>query len=141
MFINVFSIYAFSNLHDVSWGNRPTSSGTGTEAFSADRAVQLMTEHNYAEFRANVLFIWICCNGAYFFIVLKLSGSSDPTLINDGTFGPLQGFTMFLAGIVIYRVFFATLYVLKWKCRYNCTKKYKVYKHNIERSYRHLRAR
>ena len=39
MFINVFSIYAFSNLHDVSWGNRPTSSGTGTEAFSADRAV------------------------------------------------------------------------------------------------------
>ena len=79
MFINVFSIYAFSNLHDVSWGNRPTSSGTGTEAFSSDRAVQMMTEHNYAEFRANLLFIWLCCNGAYFFVVLKLSGSSNPT--------------------------------------------------------------
>ena len=32
MYINVFSIYAFSNLHDISWGNRPTTEGTGTEA-------------------------------------------------------------------------------------------------------------
>lgn len=32
MFLNVFTIYAVCNLHDVSWGNRPTS--TGTEAFS-----------------------------------------------------------------------------------------------------------
>ena len=38
MFINVFSIYSFSNLHDVSWGNRPSTSGTGTEAFSANVA-------------------------------------------------------------------------------------------------------
>ncbi len=47
MFVNVFSIYAFSNLHDVSWGNRPTTTGTGTEAFSANKAVQLKTEHSY----------------------------------------------------------------------------------------------
>ena len=39
MFVNVFSIYAFSNLHDVSWGNRPTTTGTGTEAFSANKQV------------------------------------------------------------------------------------------------------
>jgi len=39
MYINVFSVYAFSNLHDVSWGNRPTTTGTGTEAFSANKAV------------------------------------------------------------------------------------------------------
>ena len=34
MFTNVFQIYAMSNLHDISWGNRPTTT-TGTEAFSA----------------------------------------------------------------------------------------------------------
>ena len=27
MFSNVFSIYAFSNLHDISWGNRPATTG------------------------------------------------------------------------------------------------------------------
>ena len=35
MFTNVFQIYAMCNLHDVSWGNRPAS--TGTEAFTADK--------------------------------------------------------------------------------------------------------
>ena len=35
MFINVFTIYAMANLHDVSWGNRPAS--TGTEAFSHNK--------------------------------------------------------------------------------------------------------
>ena len=35
MFTNVFSIYSMSNLHDISWGNRPTTQTTGTEAFSA----------------------------------------------------------------------------------------------------------
>ena len=34
VYINVFSIYAFSNLHDVSWGNRPATTGTGQEAFT-----------------------------------------------------------------------------------------------------------
>ena len=36
VFTNVLQIYAMCNLHDVSWGNRPTS--TGAEAFSAKRA-------------------------------------------------------------------------------------------------------
>lgn len=139
MFINVFSIYAFSNLHDVSWGNRPTTSGTGTEAFSASKIIQQKTEHNYEEYRANILFIWICCNGAYFFIVLKLSGSGDPTKINDGSFGPLQGFTCFLASIVVFRVIFGGLYVLKWKWRYNCDKKYKIKQYNLERSWKRMR--
>lgn len=32
-FINVMQIYAMSNLHDISWGNRPTQAGgQGVEA-------------------------------------------------------------------------------------------------------------
>ena len=32
MFSNVFTIYSMSNLHDISWGNRPKT--TGQEAFT-----------------------------------------------------------------------------------------------------------
>lgn len=71
-----------------------------------------------------MLFIWLCANGAFFFIVLGLSSGSDPTLVNDGSFGPLQGFTLFLAGIVVYKVVFAALYVCKWKWRYNFDKRF-----------------
>ena len=37
MYSNVFQIYGMANLHDISWGNRPSVSG-GTEAFSAHAA-------------------------------------------------------------------------------------------------------
>ena len=43
MFSNIFSIYAMANLHDISWGNRPTTGTTGTEAFSAKADVQKQT--------------------------------------------------------------------------------------------------
>lgn len=45
-----------------------------------------------------------------------------------------------LAGIVVFRVFFATLYVCKWKWRYNCNKKYRVKTFNLERTFAKLRA-
>jgi len=94
-----------------------------------------MTDNNYQEFRANVLFIWLICNGAYFYIVLGLSGSNDPTTINNGSVGALQVFTMVLAGMVIFRVFFSTIYVIKWKFRYCCNKKYKIKRFNLEKTW------
>lgn len=87
-----------------------------------------------------MLFIWIACNGAYFFIVLRLSGSQNPQYQNDGSFGPLQGFTCFLAAIVVFRVFFAILYVCKWKCRYCCNKNYKIKTYNLDKNFAKLRA-
>lgn len=37
-FINIMQIYAMCNLHDISWGNRPSAAAanTGTNAFSDD---------------------------------------------------------------------------------------------------------
>ena len=59
MFLNVFTIYAMCNLHDVSWGNRPTS--TGTEAFSQNKLDQEKAKSDYLLFRANFVLFWICC--------------------------------------------------------------------------------
>ena len=40
MFTNIFTIYSMCNLHDISWGNRPTTGSTGTEAFSSNVDIQ-----------------------------------------------------------------------------------------------------
>ena len=72
--------------------------------------------------------------------MLKLSGSNDPQYINNGSVGPLQIFTLFLAFLVCYRVFFALLYVCKWKWRYNFNPAYKVTTYNLERTFRKLRT-
>jgi hypothetical protein len=71
LFANIFSIYAMSNLHDISWGNRPTTGG-GTEAFTAKKREQALTEQTYKAYRANFLFFWLCCNGVYFVLIIIL---------------------------------------------------------------------
>ena len=77
MFSNVFSIYSMANLHDISWGNRPTTASTGMEGISAKANVQKETQINYKAYRANFLFLWFCANGAYFVLVLRLGESGD----------------------------------------------------------------
>ena len=86
MFSNVFTIYAMCNLHDISWGNRPTTNSGGTEAFTASQKQQTATRVNYEVFRASVLFLWIISNGAYFIVVINLPASTNGDTINDGSF-------------------------------------------------------
>lgn len=46
---------------------------------------------------------------------------------------------MYLAGVVIFRVFFAFLYVVKWQCRYSYGKKYQIEEYNLEGEFRRLK--
>lgn len=131
LFANIFSIYSMSNLHDISWGNRPTT-GAGTEAFTAKVEEQKNTENNYKSYRANFLFFWLCCNGVYFVSILILGEIANGYVVNDGTFNVLTGFALYLAGIVVFRVVFSALYLSKWHYRYTCDKKYYIPEVNLE---------
>jgi hypothetical protein len=137
MFSNVFTIYSMCNLHDISWGNRPET--TGQEAFTESAKQQATTKSNYEVFRSTVLFMWIACNAAYFFVVLNLPSSNDPEFINNGSFAWLQGFTCMLASIVVFRMFFSALYILRWKCRFCCDKQYSVQTYNMEKVFRKIK--
>jgi len=64
MFTNVFQIYALCNLHDVSWGNRPST--TGTEAFTEDKKDAKKLEEDYMVFRSNFVLVWLGANVVYF---------------------------------------------------------------------------
>ena len=114
MFSNIFSIYSMCNLHDISWGNRPTTDTGGTEAFSSSSKIQKETEMNYKAYRANFLFLWFCANGAYFVAMLQIAESGDDNIVNTNDFSVLDGFSLYLAGVVVFRFFFGFLYVLKW---------------------------
>lgn len=46
---------------------------------------------------------------------------------------------MYLAGIVVFRVFFATLHTCKWKWRFCCNKKYAIAAFSLEKEFKKLK--
>ena len=65
-------------------------------------------------YRANFLFFWFCANGFYFVFILSLSQLGDKTEVNTGGIDVLTGFALYLAGVVLFKVFFASLFMCKW---------------------------
>ena len=43
----------------------------------------------------------------------------------DSDSGYLEGFALYLAGLALFRFFFAILYLCKWKINYNCNPTFK----------------
>ena len=128
------------NLHDVSWGNRPTS--TGAEAFTADKAKQDKIKGDYLVFRTNFTFGWIVANGGYFILILWLvEGNGHKTTVNNGTFGYLEIFSLYLAALVMFRFTFAALYILNWKIKYCCCRSYRVKHHDLQAEFKRIKAR
>ncbi len=41
----------------------------------------------------------------------------------------------------MFRVTFATIYILKWKCRYNCSSKYKISKVNLTQEFKDIKKK
>ena len=126
VFTNIFMIYAMCNLHDVSWGNRPSS--TGQEAFTAKKKAQEQAKEDYLVFRTNFVFVWLAANVGYYIMILELrhsEGGRDPNL-RDSDDGYLMYFSLGLSSLVLCRLVFSIIYVLKWKFRYNCKREYKI---------------
>ena len=60
-------------------------------------------------------------------------------LVHTGTWGYLEYFSFFIATIVMFRIFFSTLYVLKWNFFYHCTKSYAIKSQNLEKAFKQIR--
>ena len=59
-YVNILTIYAISNIHDVSWGSRPDNKDKKVEARFAQ--MEEKREINYKNYRSNFLIIWITVN-------------------------------------------------------------------------------
>lgn len=92
-----------------------------------------------------MLAFWIAANAA-FAIVIEAYGSLTPKTasgkhrINDGSMTFLQGFAIYLASLVVFRLFFAILHIIKFKCRACCVDKYKTYVFDMQEEFANMRA-
>lgn len=129
IFVNVMQVYSMCNLHDLSWGNRPSAS-SGAEALSSTAKKQQDLKTSYMVFRVNFLTFWIGCNITYAMIIenyVTNSDSSKSLIANSGEWGFLEIFSLYLACLVLYRAFFGGLHLLKFKILRKFYPEYKTY--------------
>ena len=123
------------NLHDVSWGNRPTS--TGAEAFTANKNDQEKIKGDYMVFRTNFVIFWLIANIVYYIMITEFVSNEKA----DGSYGYLEYFSMVLAFLVLFRFFFGALYICSWKCKYCCCPKYKIQEQNLIDEFKNIKKR
>lgn len=47
-------------------------------------------------------------------------------IVNDGNIGFLEVYALYLAALVLYKVFFGAIHIIKFKILYTCVRKYRV---------------
>jgi hypothetical protein len=76
-FINIIVIYSLSNIHDVTWGSRPTGNQKSSESKRANNM-----ESAYKDFRSWFLVIWLLANiGIGWLVVLLVRSEKDWYLV------------------------------------------------------------
>ena len=105
--INVFVIYAIANLHDVSWGNRPSS----FEDITLEQRVRI---ENFEIFRSKFLIAWLCYNVGFAYVFIYMSRNTQHNYIFVLAY--------FIAVVLVIRFVMAglnTLVVWGVKCKLN----------------------
>lgn len=74
-------------------------------------------------FRAYFLYFWLISNALFGGLSEYLTSSSNEQVINDGHVRFIDGFALFVAGLVVFKFIFALIYTLKWNFR-RCCKSY-----------------
>ena len=105
-YINILTIYAISNIHDVSWGSRSDTNGKKIDA----RFVKAEKERevNYKNYRSNFLIIWLIIN-------ILVANSITYASRNDHNW-IIICIAIFLTGIIGFKIVFCTLFMFVSKC-------------------------
>jgi len=97
-YVNVFTIYAISNIHDVSWGSRPSRTDNLMKASENKKKVL------YENFRSNFLVIWIAVNLFVGWIITQFARSGNKEFIFYLGFG--------LSIVVAIKIVFALFHTI-----------------------------
>jgi cellulose synthase/poly-beta-1,6-N-acetylglucosamine synthase-like glycosyltransferase len=100
-YVNLFTIYAISNIHDVTWGSRPTEDSKANLFKEVEKKKGIL----YRDYRSLFLVFWCVCNLAvgYTLVDLYISGKGN-IIFYIG---------LFLTSVLIFRIFLSTLHTIK----------------------------
>lgn len=102
-YVNIITIFAVANIHDVSWGSRPAGGDGAKLAMAA--SVEKKKEVMYKDFRSNFLIIWLIVNMATGYVITWLARRSQEYVIF------ILG--IILAFVVLVKLLFTCLFGLK----------------------------
>ncbi len=128
-YANIMFIYSICNLHDVSWGNRPAT--TGMETVAVSEADQARAKADYMVFRSKFVFLWFMASLAFYSFISFFAAKASTREVIDSDAGFLGTFGLYLSAIALFRIIFGVLYILKWKVTNLCCSKYKVTKRDL----------
>lgn len=116
----LFQIYAFCNLHDISWGNRPAStSAQGLNSLTYDKMKQAVIALDYQVFRSQFLYTWFVINVLFGLMVARFLLPS--TMEVSDTSDTAYQFLLISAILMAALVSFKTLTGLLFTCFSNCS--------------------
>ena len=106
-YINIISIYAISNIHNISWGSRPEVKDEKSE--SKFNKIEKKLEIDYKNFRANFLIFWLVLN--------LLIGNSVTYISRESNEIIILCLAYFLFGMIAFKLFFSSLDTIKQWCK------------------------
>lgn len=123
-YVNLFTIFAISNIHDLSWGNRP-SGGAGKSA------QQIKTEKMYKNYRANFLIFFLVVNITVATVITNLNRSGEQSVIEYIAYA--------LAGILVAKLVLALIHRIVTFFHVFMVNRHKVKKRRNNKVYKEVR--
>jgi len=109
-YVNIFTIFAIGNIHDVSWGSRPSTMDATQIAAASKKDVM------YKNFRSNFLIIWIVINTSIAIAITELSRNGEAQVISY--------IAIFMTFILFVKLACSILHVIVTCWHLSMTKKY-----------------
>ena len=113
-YINILSIYAISNIHNITWGSRPEVKDKKSE--SKFNMIEKKLEIDYKNFRSNFLIFWLIVN---IIIGNSVAFSSRQEDFRD----ILYALTYFVLAVMAFKLLYSTLYIARQWWMLCCYKK------------------
>lgn len=97
-YVNIFTIFAISNIHDVSWGSRPATTSAKVKAAAARK------DDMYKNYRSTFLIVWVAINVGVGSALVYVSRSGQDRLVQIVAVG--------LAGVTAFKLVFSLVHLL-----------------------------